>query len=111
MLTIFWLAFNIAFGETSKVTEVDILILGAGITGITAGQHFQSKNLTNFLILEAQDYIGGRIKQASISNITVGIGANWIHFIEDGKNNPILQLANKINLQTYLNNESDIFVR
>ena len=83
----------------------------AGISGITAGNHFQNNNLTNFLILEAQHYIGGRIKQVILGNVTVGEGANWVHFEEDGDENPILSLANEINLKKYLNNEDDIVVK
>lgn len=95
----------------SNVSEVDVLILGAGITGIKAGNHFQNNNLTNFLILEAQDYIGGRIKQVTVGNVTVGEGANWVHYVEDKDDNPILVLANEINLEKYMNNEDDIAVK
>jgi polyamine oxidase len=110
-----WLAFVVVIFVRSviaaNVSEVDVLILGAGITGITAGNHFQRNNLTNFLILEAQDYIGGRIKQAHVGNVTVGEGANWVHFVEDEDENPILTLANEINLEKYMNNEEDIVVK
>jgi polyamine oxidase len=95
----------------TNVTEVDVLILGAGITGIKAGNHFQNNNLTNFLILEAQDYIGGRIKQVKVGNVTVGEGATWVHIEEEGDENPILTLANEINLEKYTNNEDDIVVK
>ena len=95
----------------SNVREVDVLILGAGIAGIKAGNHFQNNNLTNFLILEAQDYIGGRIKQVTVGNVTVGEGANWVHYVEDGDDNPIWVLANEINLEKYMNNEDDIAVK
>ena len=94
----------------SNVSEVDVLILGAGITGIKAGNHFQNNNLTNFLILEAQDYIGGRIKQAKVGNVTVG-EVNWVQYVEDGDDNPIWVLANEINLEKYMNNEDDIVVK
>ena len=92
-------------------TEVDVIILGAGISGITAGNHLQANGLTNFLILEAQDYIGGRIKQARIGNVTVGEGANWVHLVEEGDDNPILGLAKKINLNRYANNYTDMNLR
>ena len=95
----------------SNVYEVDVLILGAGISGITAGNYLQTSGLRNFLILEAQDYLGGRIKQARIGNVTVGEGANWVHYVEEGDENPILGLARKINLRRYANNNTDINLR
>ncbi|XP_028392199.1 polyamine oxidase 7-like [Dendronephthya gigantea] len=93
------------------VTEVDVLILGAGISGITAGSYLQSNGQSNFLILEAQDYIGGRVKQVKIGGLTVGEGANWVHYVEDGDENPILVIANKINLMRYSMNISDFTLR
>jgi polyamine oxidase len=101
----------LAIPACGDVVEVDVLILGAGITGITAGNHLQSNNIKNFLILEAQDYIGGRIKPAQLGNVTVGEGANWILFMEEGVENPILTLANQIHLRKYMNREADIAIK
>ena len=92
-------------------TEVDVLILGGGITGITAASYLQSNGQTDFLILEAQDYIGGRIKQMKVGNVTLGEGANWVHYVEEGDDNPILGFAKKINLKGYPTNYSDINLR
>ena len=92
-------------------TDVDVLILGAGMSGVTAGNHLHNNGIENFLILEAQDYIGGRVKQFYIGNVTVGEGVNWVHYAEEGNENPILGIANKINLAKYLNNYTDFTVR
>jgi polyamine oxidase len=92
-------------------TEVDVLILGAGITGITAANHLENNGQTNFLVLEAQDYIGGRMKQMKIGNLTLGEGANWVHYVEEGDENPLLGIAKEINLGRYLTNYSDINLR
>ncbi len=96
---------------SNATTEVDVLILGAGLSGITAGNHLQSNGQTNFLILEAQDYIGGRVKQVKIGNVTVGEGANWVHYVEEGEDNPILVFANRVNLRRHLTNYSDLNLR
>jgi monoamine oxidase len=66
---------------------------------VTAGHHLQNNGFTNFLILEPQDYVGGRIKQVKIGNVTVGEGGNWIHNVEEGDDNPLLGFANEINLR------------
>jgi hypothetical protein len=31
-------------------------------------------------------------------NVTVGEGRNWIHYVEEGDDNPLLGFANEINL-------------
>ena len=100
----------LAIPACSDVVEVDVLIIGAGITGITAGNHLQNNKITNFLILEAQDYIGGRIKPAQLGNVTVGEGANWM-FMEEGVENPILTLANQIHLRKYMYREADFAIK
>ena len=41
--------------------EPEILIIGAGIAGIAAGNKLAKEGFTNFKILEASDRIGGRI--------------------------------------------------
>ena len=49
------------------------LILGAGISGIVAGKTLKDNGVDDFLILEGQDYIGGRIKQVIFKSDTVRI--------------------------------------
>ena len=39
--------------------------------------------MTNFLVLEAKDYIGGRVKSETFYNKTISMGAGWIHNIQD----------------------------
>ena len=46
----------------SKQERKKVLILGAGAAGITAAMTLYDQGITDFLVLEAQDYIGGRIK-------------------------------------------------
>ena len=66
-----------------------MLILGAGITGITAARTLEVNGITNFIVLEGSDRIGGRIREHKDTNIEVG--ANWIHGldVQDPKHHPI----------------------
>ena len=49
-------------GEKSKTRRTKVLILGAGVAGLVAAKTLQANGISDFLILEAQDYIGGRFK-------------------------------------------------
>ena len=40
---------------------------------------FVSQSLRNIKILEANDYIGGRIQSLPMDNIYFDVGAGWIH--------------------------------
>jgi len=69
-----------------------IVIIGAGISGITAGNYLASAGFTDFVILEATDRTGGRIATIDLetANTKAELGANWIHGIE---RNPIYKLC------------------
>ncbi len=48
--------------EGLEVFECESVIVGAGVAGITSAINLLSKNYENFLVLEADDHIGGRCK-------------------------------------------------
>lgn len=47
--------------QKGLISEPKIIIIGAGIAGIAAGNKLAKSGFTNFKILEASDRIGGRI--------------------------------------------------
>ncbi|KAF0975855.1 hypothetical protein FDP41_005182 [Naegleria fowleri] len=55
----------------------NVLIIGGGIAGLSAAHYFNSVGMTDFLIVEADNRLGGRI----YSDLTTGIeiGAEFIH--------------------------------
>lgn len=48
-----------------------ILIIGAGMAGLSAATHLLKNSETDFLIVEARGRIGGRIVAAQIGTINV----------------------------------------
>lgn len=91
--------------ETCRNTKV--AILGAGIAGITAAQALSNDLVDDFVIVEHNDYIGGRVHHTTFgvspegSPYTVELGANWIEGtgLVDGPVNPIMALAEKHNVK------------
>ncbi|TFL00924.1 putative flavin-containing polyamine oxidase [Pterulicium gracile] len=85
----------------SKCRKTKVLVLGAGITGITAAKTLTENGLDDFIILEYQDRVGGRAistnfgQKADGSPYVVELGANWIQGLqtEDGPENPIWALT------------------
>lgn len=94
----------------SATRRAKVLILGAGVAGIVAAKTLQENGMNDFLILEAQDYIGGRFKQKSFSGVKLEEGANWIHFADDD-DNPLWNLKEKHNLRGIYTNYSDVIMR
>ena len=64
-------------------SDAEVLVLGAGMAGISAASTLSDGGITNLLILEAQEQIGGRVKSTVLSSgVRVELGANWIHGID-----------------------------
>ncbi|KAI9435405.1 amine oxidase [Lactarius indigo] len=83
-----------------------VLILGGGVAGIIAARMLAAQGIADFLIVEARDELGGRMRSTTFGapgrQLTVELGANWIHGTQenDGPANPIFELALKHNLRT-----------
>lgn len=97
-------------GERTTLRRTKVLILGAGVAGLVAAKTLQENGINDFLILEAQDYIGGRFKQRSFAGVKLEEGANWIHHADDNRN-PLWELKNKHNLRGIFTNYSDVIIR
>ena len=59
--------------------KFDVLILGAGVAGLTAARLLRINGIDNFKILEGGSEIGGRIKKGVFGGRVIEYGANWIH--------------------------------
>jgi len=80
----------------STAREADVLILGAGISGLAAARTLVDKGLS-VIILEARNRIGGRMWTDTSLGLPLDLGASWIHGV-DG--NPITELAEEFNVKT-----------
>jgi len=69
------------YGETLPgIHMFDVLIVGAGIAGLSCAQELRSQDPDlRVAILEADNRIGGRIKTINFGGSTLEEGANWIH--------------------------------
>ncbi|KAF7357089.1 Amine oxidase [Mycena sanguinolenta] len=92
--------------STNSKNDRTVLILGGGVSGIIAARTLAQKNITNFLIVEARDELGGRMRSmefgAQGKSVTIELGANWIQGTQegDGPANPILTLAREHGVKT-----------
>ncbi|MCL7024597.1 hypothetical protein MKW94_027505 [Papaver nudicaule] len=68
---------------------------------ISAAKTFSDAGIKDFLVLEATDRIGGRIKKTNFGGVSVELGANWVEGVNGNEVNPIWTMANKIGLKTF----------
>lgn len=77
-----------------NITETDVIIIGAGASGITSSYYLESNNINN-IVLEARNRIGGRINTDTSFGYPLELGA--IH-ITHQSDNPMYSLAKLFNL-------------
>ena len=86
-----------------------VLVLGAGISGIAAAESLWDNGIKDMLVLEAQSYIGGRIKDLDFDGTTIPLGDGRIQVVADDQ--PIWNLAKEFKLKVHFNNYTDFIVR
>jgi polyamine oxidase len=67
---------------------------GSLLPGISAAKRLSEAGITDLLILEATDHIGGRMHKTNFAGINVELGANWVEGVNGGKMNPIWPIVN-----------------
>lgn len=75
-----------------------VIIVGAGVAGLEAAHYLQAHGITDYIILEARDRVGGRAWTINWNNIDIDLGATWIHggVIQ----NPLMKLVAAGNIPT-----------
>lgn len=95
--------------------ETRVAILGAGVAGITAAQALSNASVTDFIIVEYRNELGGRVAHTNFGRKSDGtpyvveLGANWVQGLgtPPGPENPIWTLAKLYNLSnTYSDYDS-----
>ena len=94
-------------GKSQVLNGKTIFVIGAGISGLTAANLLVQKG-ANVIVLEANDYIGGRVKTDwSLGNdAPFEVGAGWIH--GPSQDNPIKQIADKSGGRYFLTDDNNI---
>ncbi|BFZ01860.1 hypothetical protein BsWGS_04899 [Bradybaena similaris] len=70
-----------------------VVIVGAGVAGVTTAAWLVNNHVNDVFILEAQDYIGGRVKGVIVDGNNIDLGAQFIHGREG---NPAYNIAQKL---------------
>lgn len=88
------------YSKECDATKYNVIIIGAGMAGLSAANHLLKNGIEDFLIIEARKRIGGRIISIPLKNHKVELGANWIHGV---LGNPIFEMAMSNNLVNIIN--------
>lgn len=86
----------------------DVIIIGAGLSGLSSLSYIKQNSNLSVIILEQNDYIGGRVESYMFQNnlfSTINLGAKWI---ENTKNNPFYDCCIKNKISGSFSNNSNI---
>ncbi|XP_069779659.1 spermine oxidase isoform X1 [Narcine bancroftii] len=67
-----------------------IVVIGAGLAGLSAAKLLLASGFTDITVLEASEQLGGRVQSIKLGCATFDLGATWIH---GAHGNPVYQLA------------------
>ncbi|XP_024463174.2 polyamine oxidase 1 isoform X2 [Populus trichocarpa] len=84
-----------------------VIIIGAGISGVSAGKVLAENGIEDMVILEASDRIGGRIRKDNFGGVSVELGAGWIAGVGGKESNPVWELASQSGLRTCFSDYSN----
>ncbi|WOL18620.1 hypothetical protein Cni_G27417 [Canna indica] len=91
---------------TSNASKV--IIVGAGMSGISAAKRLFDLGVTDILILEATNHIGGRMRSTRFADLNVEMGANWVEGVNGKEVNPIWEMAENVGLRTFRSDYSNL---
>ncbi|KAL1630969.1 hypothetical protein SLS56_004643 [Neofusicoccum ribis] len=105
-----------ARADDKQCRKTTVAVLGAGVAGITAAQALSNQSISDFVIVDRNSYVGGRVAHTTFgskpdgSPYVVELGANWIQGLvsEGGPENPIWTLGKKYNVTNTYSNYSSI---
>lgn len=100
--------------KNTQAKDADVIIIGAGWSGMAAAHHLHTNGVENLIVLEADARTGGRSMSIEFGSESVGKfifeqGSNWVcgsglertdKGAPDVTINPVLQLARQENLGT-----------
>ncbi|KAK9684702.1 hypothetical protein RND81_10G226600 [Saponaria officinalis] len=100
--------FSLAHALSPSSSSPSVIIVGAGMSGISAAKTLHDVGIRDFVILEATNRIGGRIKKTDFAGYTVEMGANWLHGEGGLMKNPLYEMSKKIHLKKYFSDFSNV---
>jgi polyamine oxidase len=68
----------------SKPMNYSVIVIGAGVAGLVAASKLQDQGL-KVLVVEAADYVGGRVRSIKWRGHIIDLGASFVHGVDDIK--------------------------
>jgi putrescine oxidase len=83
-------------GAPDDVERVDVVVIGAGVTGLTAARGLTRAG-REVVVLEARDRVGGRLWTDRVDGVDLEIGGQWVSPDQQA----LLELIDELGLTTF----------
>jgi len=94
---------NARFSNVGDGQWADVLVVGAGVAGLTAARELTKRNIS-CLVLEARDRVGGRTLSQKVGRDWVDLGGQWIGPTQDR----LAALARELGVATFPQHQEGI---
>lgn len=78
------LTLAVSAAPAATTTKAKVAILGGGVSGISAAKNLVANGITDFVIIEARDELGGRAHDIEFAGVRVEKGCNWVSYSPNG---------------------------
>lgn len=93
--------FKMVFGKSTSTTAVGTVIIGGGISGLSAARQLSKNNDNDFVLLELEDIVGGNARYEQNKTGKFPLGAHYLP-IPSPDNSDLIQLLLEIGLITHI---------
>lgn len=76
--------------------EVDVVVVGAGVTGLSAAARLRAGG-ASVLVLEAREHVGGRLRSTTVDDVRLELGGQWVSADQD----QVLGLLDDLGIDTF----------
>lgn len=80
----------------NDVSDVDVVVVGAGVTGLTAAVRLQEAG-RRVAVVEARDRVGGRLLTDTVDGVRLEVGGQWV----SPDQTALLAMLDELGLSTY----------
>ena len=79
--------------------DAQVIIIGAGMSGVSAAERLQENGINDILILEGSARVGGRVGSREFGGVRLALGATWIQGLDPASPelHPLYRLAKRCN--------------
>lgn len=85
-----------SFEPPTATAEVDVVVVGAGVTGLTAARRLHAAG-KRVAVLEARERVGGRLLTKDVDGVRLEVGGQWV----SPDQTALLSLLDELGLATY----------